>query len=194
MNLPQETTDSKGKVKGFWQKITNENNLPNELGIGLIICLLVIGFLIVILINPNGVKKLTNKFSGPTPTFGPKPIPTPTPRPIAKGQQEYTVMTPDDPKISGFKISEFDPKNGQPQTMSVSVVDSREIPITKVEIELKTDHKTKIYPLSLVSGSKTEGEWSATWVTDDTHDYIYVAVFKVTNEKGSSSVVQGNFR
>ena len=201
MNPVQPQTDFIGKVKEYWKKITGQENFFNELGIGLIICLIAIGFLIVILIKPNEVKQLTNKLSlrpvptsAPTPTPTNTPTPTPTPWPIAKGPQEYKVMTKENPQIKGFKISEFDPKEGQNQTMTVSVADLKNVPITKVEVELKTDHKTKIYSLSLSSGSNTDGEWSATWITDDTHNYIYTANFTVTNQNGDSSVVQGHFR
>ena len=201
MNLPEEQIKPKGKLTQFWQKISGQENFFNELGIGLIICLIAIGFLIVILIRPNEVKQLTDRLSlGPVPTSAPTPTPTntptptPTPWPIAKGPQEYKVMTKKNPQIKGFKISEFDPKEGQNQTMSVSAVDLKNVPITKVEVQLKTDHKTKVYSLSLSSGSKTDGEWSATWVTDDTHNYIYTANFMVTNQDGNSSTVQGNFR
>lgn len=195
--LDQKTTQ---KTQSKFAKFFSKDNLFNEAGIGLIIVLVLIGVLVVILVNPAGFKSLTNKLAlvpaSPTPTNAPTaiPTPTPTPRPIAKGPQEYTVMGSTDPKIKGFKISEFDPKMGQSQTMTVSVVDTGNVPITKVEVKLITDHRTHVYPLSLVSGSKTDGEWAANWTIDDSHDYIYSAVYSAKNEKGESSNVTGSFR
>lgn len=194
MNLPQEENNSKGKLKAFWQKITNENNLPNELGIGLIICLIAIGFLIVILFNPNGVKKLTNRLSV-TPFVTPVPTatPTPTPQPLPKGLQEYGISNKMNPQLRYLKISELDPIKGQSQKITLQVIDLEGKTIS-VEVKLITDHLSKTYPMTLSSGTNTNGEWSTTVNTDDTHSYIYTMEFMAKNDKGQKAMVPVAFR
>jgi len=150
---------------------------------------------IILAIMPASTKKsLYNQFAGvnaPTPTpiqSGPiptaTPIPTPTPRPIKQGPEAYSISTRSNPQMRELKINEFDPKKGQTQEMKAAIIDTKGASIVSVELKLITDKKTKIYPFKLTSGTPNKGEWSGSWVTDDSHDYIYTASFTVKNDKG----------
>jgi len=194
MNLPQGVLDFKGKIKVFWQNLTGQDNFFNELGIGLIICLIAIGFLIVILVNPNGVKQFTNRFALGPGNSANAPLPTPTPVPLPKGPREFGVSGGgDNPQISDLKISEYDPVIGQQQTITVSILDGQGN-VTSVNLVLKTDKKTKTYPMSLSSGTAKRGDWSVSLSTEDTHNYIYRMVITAKNNKGQTSNVDPIFR
>jgi hypothetical protein len=191
MNLPEETIGFRGKIKVFWQKFTGQDNFFNELGIGLIICLIAIGFLIIILINPEGIRQLTNKLSARPGTVAQSP--TPTPIPLPKGPREFGVSSSDNPQISDLKISEYDPQIGQSQTLTVSVLD-KEGDVTSVVIILQTDKTSKTYPMNLSKGTAKRGDWSVNIVYNDKHDYRYRFVIQAKNNKGQTSSVNPIFR
>jgi len=171
----------------------NKGNPFNEAGIGLVIVLILIGILVVILVNPAGFKSLTDKFAikpvSPTAT----PTPTPTPIPLPKGPREFGVSSSANPQISDLKFSEYDPVIGQQQTITLSVLD-KQGNVTSVEVALKTDHKTKTYPLTLSSGTPKKGDWSVNISTDDTHDYKYSLILTVKDDKGQSAIVNPIFK
>ena len=133
-----------------------------------------IGIIVVILITLSvGAYWLSTKKSTPFTNVYVKP--TPTPYPLPQGPQTYpfsygSAIT--GPKPDEVTINPYDPKKGEQQTFTVKIKYSK--PITYGAIQLTTDtKKTKVYPMTLTSGTTTDGVWSATITTDDTHDYIY---------------------
>jgi hypothetical protein len=190
MNLPQGVIDFKGKLRKFWQKLAGQDNFFNELGVGLIVCLIAIGVLIVILVKPNEIKQLTDRFAS-------KPVvqvaPTPTPIPLPKGPREFGVSGGDNPQFSELKISEYDPSIGQSQTITVSLTDKKG-DVTAVELTLLTDKKVKTYPMKLFSGTTKKGNWSVIIDTEDKHDYRYRLILNAKNNKGESSTVNPIFK
>ncbi len=117
------------------------------------------------------------------------PTASPTPIAILQGRETYTIgqgSGTTGPKITRAIVEPHDPKQGQQQTVTVSVNHSS--PITSVSLVMKSDNDTKTYPLSLASGSETNGQWSGTWTVEDTVLYTYAFTISVESPGGSSSV------
>jgi len=161
------------------------------------ITVILITFIIALVVFPDFTGRIlrgrpTGITSVPIPTA--TPVPTPTPRPIKQGPEAYSISTRSNPQMRELKINEFDPKKGQTQEMKAAIIDTKGASVVSVELKLITDKKTKIYPFKLTSGTPNKGEWSGSWVTDDSHDYIYTASFTVKNDKGEAFNTDLSFR
>jgi hypothetical protein len=121
------------------------------------------------------------------------PIPTPTIRPIGQGRVPITISTAQKPNFLSGIVDPFDPKKGERQTISVKVVDS-EADVTSVKIILQSDNKEKTHDLQLTSGTKRDGEWSGSWIVDDTIDYKYIISFLGEDAKGNKSRVDDEIK
>jgi hypothetical protein len=131
------------------------------------------------------------KLGSPRPTLPAPtatPTPTPTPRAIRQGKEIYTISSSSHvgPSIWQATIDPHDPKVGERQTMTVSV--RSKLPIESVIVNLKSDNTTTIYPLTLLSGSPTDGVWQGSWDIADTVLYAYVATVHASDGKNTSSV------
>lgn len=176
------------KFRGLPQRLKGTDNfLTTETyvaGVAVLIVAIVIG---VLLVTPAFNKKPNRLAIAPTPT------PTPTPIPLPRGPREFGVSGGDNPSITNLKFSEYNPKVGEKQTITISIMDGKG-KVLGVEIALITDHKTKTYPLTLTSGTTKKGEWSTTIISDDTSNYVYGMVIKAKSDKGPTSIVEPRFR
>ncbi len=120
--------------------------------------------------------------------------PTPTPVPLPRGEREFGVSGGDNPYITNLKFSEYYPKIGEKQTITVSVSDEKGGNVLGVEITLYTDKKTKAYPLTLISGAQRKGDWSTTITANDTYNYVYKLDIKAKNDRGQTSAVFPRFK
>jgi len=180
-------------------KLKGGDNYQTSLTIfvGIIAFIFVVAIAVLAIMPASTRKSLYNQFAGvnattPKPTL--TPIPTPTPRPIKQGPEAYSISTRSNPQMRELKINEFDPKKGQTQEMKATIIDTKGANVVSVELKLITDKKTKIYPFKLTLGTPSKGDWIGSWVTDDSHDYIYSANFTIKNDKGDISNVDLSFR
>lgn len=127
------------------------------------------------------------------PAVTPTPTPKPTPRPLPTGPQQYSVSSRSNPEVKTFDISSLDTKVGDLQKMSITIQGSPS-PVSSVTVKLITDNKSTDYPLTLSSGSNTNGVWSGTWTANDTHDTIYQATVTVKYQTGSNYSFTASFR
>lgn len=100
--------------------------------------------------------------------------PTSVPKPLGShGKTTFTIGGGNitEPQFSQGYLDPYDPKQNGKQTVSIMV--SYTQPVTRVQATLKTDHKAKIYPLTLVSGTPTNGRWEGTWTVSDSYFYTY---------------------
>ncbi len=109
----------------------------------------------------------------------------PAPTPIAQGEQTYSVWSGEGsgPKITKVVVNSFDPKRGERQTMIISV--GAEPAVGAVKVALKTDNGEKTYEFEKAISS---GLWGASWVVEDTHDYIYSARVEAISGKDTAKV------
>jgi len=187
----------KERLKAFLLKLKGEDNyLTTEtITIGLIAAVFIIAIAVMILFprsryNPKNI--INNNILKITPT--PSPTLTPTPRPIAKGPQQYSIGTRQTPQLRTLDINEFDPKKGETQKMTVKAVSTNNTNISSVLLKLITDHKTTDISFKLILGTELDGTWEASWITDDSHDYIYTAAFIAKDIKGNESKIDLSFR
>jgi hypothetical protein len=121
------------------------------------------------------------------------PAPTPTPIPLPRGPREFGVSGGDNPQITDLRFSEYYPKVGEEQIITISV-SGREANVVKVEIIYMSDHQTITYPLKLTKGTEKEGDWSITLSAKDTMYYRYGMDIRARNSKGQTSIIQPRFR
>lgn len=194
MKLPQSIKELKKTTKKDWQKASQKNNFLNQLIILLIVFLIIIGVLIVILTNPKQWNNFTGLFSRPSVSPTATPIPTPTPIELPRGPREFGASSKGvNPQFRDLKFSEYNPKIGEEQTISVSLLDT-ESDVSEVNLTLITDNKTKTYPMKLIEGTNKKGTWSVTIKTEDTHDYKYRLRIESRNDKGQTSKVEPIFK
>lgn len=184
----------KEKLKGILLRLRGEDNyLTTEtVTIGLITIVFIIAIVVMVLFprsrfNPKNLIGNNNLIKT-------SPTPTPTPIPLPRGPREFGVSNSMNPQIREFKISEFAPKKGERQEITVRVVDGKKQKITDVLLNLRSDNKTKNLSLKLASGTEVDGEWRTSWIVDDSFDYVYSLEFKAKNEKGEEAVVTPTFR
>lgn len=125
-----------------------------------------------------------------TPTPSPQPSPSPSPAPPPKlytGNVFISVSTPNNPQMMLVNINPFDPKIGEDQSLSLNVRDTTGAPITRVELTVITDKGANYYPMTLTSGSATNGTWAATYKVTDTHETRYSVKLVAANQTGQSS-------
>lgn len=107
-----------------------------------------------------------------------------TPPPIGHGTQVYKISGAVEglPRITEVTLIPEDPEMNSSQTISVKT--NYTSPIQGVEVVLHTDdYKDTTYPLTLSSGSPTDGEWKGTWKVNNSYNYIYRVTVKVKNEQ-----------
>lgn len=101
--------------------------------------------------------------------------------PVSEGRQHYALSNVH--HSPNFTDAWIDPelvRPGMEQKMTVHIVDTH--PIVSVTATIQSDTKTQTYELSLVSGTNLDGEWSASWIVNDTHETKYVTDFKAIND------------
>ena len=158
----------------------------------LIIVLLLVLFLLPAAKKTSSINQLTANTPTPTPTL--TPTPTPTPGPLPTGPVTYSVSSGSTSIIlSQIYISALDTKIGDPQTMRLTIADSK-APVNYVVVKLVTDKKSETHTLSLKSGNGSNGVWEGTWTTDTPHDYIYQAQITIKDQAGDTIQNTPSFR
>lgn len=154
--------------------MTSSSSVKPTVILGLGIIGLLIGFILVQIYAKYFVNHELNQTSQDTEEFTlptlPSPSPTPTPKPLPSGPQTYTfshggLVT--GPKPSSATITPLDPELGDTQSLTVTV--SHTSPVSSASLTLLTDNDSRTFPLSLSSGTPTEGVWQASWETQDSY-------------------------
>jgi len=111
-----------------------------------------------------------------------------SPVPILKGKETYTISqgSKNNPRILSAVIDPLDPEPKQSQTIDIAL--KYEEPIDSATITLNTDNDSVQKTLKLSSGSKTDGIWSTTFKSSDTHLYNYSFTINASSGSDSSSV------
>ena len=107
------------------------------------------------------------------------PTPSPTITDIFQGELSYSVGYSSDakgPKTRQALFQPHAPKQGTEQTITVDV--SHTAPVDSVEMTVQTDTKSHTVPMTMISGSKTDGKWQVKWKVDDTYNYKFIFQFK----------------
>ena len=123
-----------------------------------------------------------------SPTPGPTSTPVPSPRPIPSGKKTFSVSSAKKtgPQFQGGAIDPYDPKVNSTQTITVAITSSK--PVTTGTLTMKTDTKTRDVPMSIVSGTATNGVWAGTWTVDDTYLYTYTVTIIATDNTETNTV------
>jgi hypothetical protein len=193
---PEKTnTESFNQPKNWtgtiFEKLRGKDNfLTTGIVITGIITGLVLIILIILLFLSNSVPFFRNFLQNKT-LLAPSPVPqltkispTPTPIPLEKGPIEFSGSGGlGNLSVRSFKLSDLSPDIGERLNITVNPIDTSGAKITSVEIKINTDTKSRSIPAKLVDPANN-GQWLASWVVDDKHDYIYNLVITVTNDKG----------
>jgi len=101
------------------------------------------------------------------------PTPTPTPTKLFHGKDTYYISggAPDDPRFPQVDIDPLDPDVGATQTYTVSI--NSKYPVTTAFLTIRTDTRESKVSLNLVSGTREDGTWQATWTIPETYLYNY---------------------
>lgn len=130
-------------------------------------------------------QKLIPQLQQPTVNPSPEatPMPTPTPTTLISGKETYKISQGPafvGPKVSQAVIDPLDPGKGNKQIVTVST--NYTSPIDFVTIKLITDTTSQTYPLQLVSGTNTNGDWQGSWTINDS--YLYTYIMEITAKSG----------
>jgi hypothetical protein len=173
----------------------NDNYLTSSIVLAGVATFLVIGVLIYQYFSTSSLlKRAFNYLKLQEQISTTMPVPTPTSIPLPRGLREFGVSGGDNPQIGLLKLSEYSPKIGEDQTITISVTDDSGGKVTSVAITMMTDNETKTYQLKLSSGSAKKGDWSTTIMAEDTRNYTYGMDIRARNDKGQASLVQPRFR
>lgn len=144
------------------------------------------GIILLVVIIATNITLPSSRTPTPTPSkYSKYPIPAPLPT----GKQVYNVSRgsgSSGPDIRQVTIDNFDPKKGEPQTISVKVLNSTAI--KNVNVTVATDYEVKTYDATLKTGKATDGVWEAVAATNDTHDYVYRMVTEAADAKDKYAV------
>lgn len=146
--------------------------------------------LVLALTNLTAIKDQIQKL----PYFRPTPTPTTkysfhnVPPPLPTGKQTYNVSHGGNtqPNIGQVTIDNYDPKKGEKQTYSIKVSD--EIPVTKVQLTLTTDYKTKTYQATPEKSETSNEIWDVEVPVEDSHDYVYRVMIEAFDAKNNTSI------
>lgn len=123
----------------------------------------------------------------------PTPTPTPTRLPLIQGPQTFSVSQKNaQPVIYELWFNTIDPKN----TTQKSKIKVKDLAgnVTSLRAVVKTDKAKNSYSLTLSSGSAQDGEWTGSWLLNDTYNDNFVITFSSTDDKGNSSSVDFTIR
>ena len=132
----------------------------------------------------------------PTPTLPPLPPGAPTPTPTAPpgaGTGTYFFSHNDTPQFMRADLTPEIPRSGQSQSAVVTARDTTPgtpSPITTVTATVMTDSESRQYPLTLTSGTNTNGTWTGSWTITGTINTVFEIRFTAINQNGGSSTVQ----
>lgn len=148
---------------------------------GLVIFVIVLISLIMFIFSSlrNQQQKTSSHFTQQIPTV----TSTPTPIPFThKGKMEFTINTSGTfagPKFTECAIDPLDPHSTRDQFFTIVIGSER--PITEAIATWITDHGEHSVPLSLTSGTPTQGVWSGKWSVDDTAWYRYQIMIRASD-------------
>lgn len=129
--------------------------------------------------GPDGTGTSTGGVGGGNGSSSGEPV-----YPIAQGEQSYAVDGAGKPQLVSVFIDPHDPLVGATQTVRATLKNSS--PVTSVTAAIQTDNGLRTFPLERTSGADTDGVWSSSWITADTHNQTYVITIRATDAAGSS--------
>ncbi len=115
------------------------------------------------------------------------PSPTPTPTSLKQGKEIYIYSWGQGttvPKLSSIEIDPHDPKVGE--TQHVTVKYTHPTAIQSVSMQLFSDNKSTTFPMTLSSGSTTDGTWTGSWTIEDSVLYRYDLRVLVKSDQGET--------
>lgn len=106
---------------------------------------------------------------------------------LPHGKQTYNVRVGDERTslITNIVYDPLDPKKDATQVVTATA-ESKES-INSISLTLNTDNKTTVYPMTLTSGTKLKGIWTASFTATDTYESIYNVSFEIITELGNKS-------
>lgn len=117
-----------------------------------------------------------------------KPSPKPTPRkirPLPAGKKVFYFSRGSGvvgPKLQQVIVDPLTPERNSTQTVTATI--KHDSPVTSAAVKLHTDNMTVDFPLTLASGSATNGTWTGTWQMTDTYNYTYYLQFFLQSATG----------
>ena len=165
---------------------------PNEI-LGYIVVIAVIAVILAAIVYIYKAQQLSTlpqeeSQTQVTPSKPPAPpTPTPTPTALKHGKESYTVSGGgvDEPHPQDITIDPLDPAVGATQTFVLGI--KTKYPVTTAYLSVRTDTKTTKIPLSLSSGTTTDGTWTASWTVPETYTYNYLITPVVQTQYNQSS-------
>lgn len=106
---------------------------------------------------------------------------------LPTGKQTYNARGAESKKSAATSITfdPLDPKKDTNQTITATI-ESKE-PVNSVKVTVNTDNSSNPYPMKLISGDSSKGEWSAIFKVIDTYEKIYNISFEIITELGNKT-------
>jgi len=112
------------------------------------------------------------------------------PMTLASGNQTYYVRSSNMPQIMQFDINPLDALVGASQSITIKARDTNNSPITSVTARIIGDGDTEqsAFPLTLQSGTDTNGTWSGSWTLVGSRCENFMIKISARSGSGTSSV------
>ncbi len=128
----------------------------------------------------------------PTPTSTPTPTAKPSPIPLkpdngTKGTYQVGMGAHDGPSVTQVIFDPLDVKKGQ--VLNLAIRASFTSPISTITATITTDGGTQDIPVSLASGTTSDGQWTGSTTINNPVDYIYSLTIKLKAANGKTSSV-----
>lgn len=107
---------------------------------------------------------------------------------LPQGKIPFTVSSGQKtgPQFREGFIDPYDPQVGEKQTFQIKILGKQ--PVERATLTLQTDTITKTYALQLIAGDQYQGLWQGEWITEDTHNYLYVATIEATDSQATNKI------
>lgn len=187
------SSNIKDTISGF--RVLINTNPKTAVAICVLIVIAIFSMVLVyFFINNTKGFKFPFPYGQPVSTSVPAPTPklTPTPIPLVQGPQTFSIGMKGTPEMYEVWFNTIDPKEGT-QTVKLKVRDQLG-KISSVTATVKTDKLSKKYDLSLSSGTVSDGEWTGSWILNDTYNKNFMITFSAADDKDSKSSVDLTIR
>ena len=179
------------KIKNYFSLIINSLNKNKRKNV-FFLFVIILGVIVIVALILFFVNQESEKISFVASEKSSEQSVTKKITPLAQGKQIYFIRTdnPKNPQIIQVSFDPLDVKMGEEQILTVKIKHSNNESITNKNIVTAiyyTDNGSSTAKLKLrrADGPPLTTIWEGTWMSEDTHNYIYQAAISAVSASGN---------